>query len=270
MKFNSSMKDLKITLVQTSLSWEDPQANLSHLDELISGIRKNSTHLIMLPEMFTTGFTMNAAKVAHTMKGKEVSWMLNLAKQKNAVVCGSLVITAQGKYYNRLLWVQPDGKLQQYDKRHLFRMADEHKTFTPGKKKLMVTLQGWNICPLVCYDLRFPVWSRSKGDVDLMLFVANWPERRSYPWKQLLIARAIENQCFMFGVNRIGIDGNGLRYQKSSIAITPDGDLIEPVIPGHELDIYEIEPADAATYRSSFPTLRDKRYELYSELLRKY
>ncbi len=217
------MKDLKVTLVQSSLIWEEADANRNHFSKLLKVIRKNSTHLILLPEMFTTGFTMAAELVAETMNGPSVQWMRDLAKSKNAVVCGSLVIQEKNNYFNRLIWARPDGDLLHYDKRHLFRMANEHKTYAPGKRKLVVDLNGWNVCPLVCYDLRFPVWSRSKGDIDLLIYVANWPERRSYAWKQLLIARAIENQCYVCGLNRVGVDGKDIPYSGDSVVLDPLG-----------------------------------------------
>ena len=258
MKFNVLMKDLKITLVQTSLAWENAEANLNHLGELLSGIKKNATHLIVLPEMFSSGFTMNAEKVAHTMKGDEVAWMLKMAKQKNAVVCGSLVITEKGKFYNRLIWAQPDGNFLHYDKRHLFRMAEEHKTYTPGKKKIMPTLQGWNICPLVCYDLRFPVWSRSKGEIDLILYVANWPERRIYAWKQLLIARAIENQCFVAGLNRVGVDGKGINYSGESVVLDPLGIPVSDIPLNKEcVTTISVRSKQLKELRKSFPVMMD-------------
>lgn len=259
MKFDSPMtKDLKITLVQASLTWEAPHTNLKHLGELINSIRKNSTHLILLPEMFSTGFTMNAEKVAHSMKGEEVAWMLNFAKQKNAVICGSLVISEKGKYYNRLIWAQPDGKVLHYDKRHLFRMAEEHKTYSSGQKKLIVTLQGWKICPLVCYDLRFPVWSRTKGEVDLMFYVANWPERRSYPWKQLLIARAIENQCFVAGLNRVGDDGKEIAYVGDSVALDPLGMPVSDIpLKKESVTTITLSKKQLLDLRKSFPVMKD-------------
>ena len=217
------MKDLKITLIQSSLAWENPSANLEHFEQLIKKIRKNSTHLIVLPEMFTTGFTMNAAAVAETMDGPAVTWMVTTAQNKKAVVCGSVVIREKGKFYNRLIWAQPDGKLFTYDKRHLFRMAHEQNTYAAGKKKIFMSINGWNILPLICYDLRFPVWSRNKNEVDLMVYVANWPERRIYAWKQLLIARAIENQCYVAGLNRIGEDGNKIPHSGDSVVLDPLG-----------------------------------------------
>jgi len=229
------MKDLKITLLQSKLVWESPETNLMHFESLLDKVRKNSTHLILLPEMFATGFTMNAKSVAQPMNGNAVNWMKQIAKKKNAVICGSLVISEKGKYFNRLIWAQPDGKkLLHYDKRHLFAMAREHKTYAAGKKRLIVKLNGWNVCPLVCYDLRFPVWSRSRGDIDLLIYVANWPSKRGYAWRQLLIARAIENQCFVAGLNRVGLDDNNIPYSGDSVVLDPLGIPVSKIVPEKE------------------------------------
>jgi predicted amidohydrolase len=173
--------------------------------------------------MFTTGFTMNASEHAESMEGDTLLWMKGIAAEKNSVVCGSIIVVERKKFYNRLLWVQPDGQVHFYDKRHLFRMAGEHKTFSGGNKKLIVEWKGWRICPMVCYDLRFPVWSRNVNDYDLLLYVANWPQRRKYAWNQLLIARAIENQCYVAGVNRVGLDGQNITYSGDSVVLDPLG-----------------------------------------------
>ena len=197
-------------------------------DALFKKIKKGSTDLILIPEMFSTGFTMQAADYAQNMNGPAVSWMKAVARSKNAVVCGSLIITEKNKFFNRLVWMKPDGSFETYDKRHLFRMAHEEQTYTGGKRKIITVLKGWKICPLVCYDLRFPVWSRRTGkeDYDLLLYVANWPERRNHPWKQLLMARAIENQSYVAGLNRIGKDGNGVNHTGDSAVIDPLGNKI--------------------------------------------
>jgi omega-amidase len=217
------MKDLKITLVQSGLEWEAAQSNIEHFTKLLSGIRKSSTHLVILPEMFSTGFSMNASMLAESMNGITVNWMKAMSAKLNAIICGSIIIKEKNKFFNRLLWVTPDGSVMHYDKRHLFRMAKEDQTYTAGKQKLHVEINGWKIVPLVCYDLRFPVWSRTDGTTDLMLFVANWPEKRAYAWKQLLIARAIENQCFVAGLNRVGVDGKGIHYSGDSVVLDPLG-----------------------------------------------
>ena len=220
------MSDLKITLIQADLFWEEKEKNLAILFEKISSIREE-TDLIILPEMFSTGFTMNAAKLAETMDGPSVKWMKEIATSKKCAVTGSLIIKDGDKYFNRLIWMTSDN-IQYYDKRHLFSYAGEDMTYGKGDTKIIVTLKGWRILPLICYDLRFPVWSRrtKKEDYDLMIYVANWPERRIHAWKQLLFARAIENQCYVAGVNRIGNDGNEIFHSGESGIIDFKGENI--------------------------------------------
>lgn len=249
--------DLKISLIQTALQWEAPKENLLHFSSLVKNIKKGTTDIILLPEMFSTGFSMNAAAHAQQMNGDAVTWMIETSKNKNAVVCGSLIINEKNKYYNRLLWVQPDGKILHYDKRHLFRMANEHKTYTAGKKKLIVDYKGWKISPLICYDLRFPVWSRTAGDIDLVLFVANWPERRNFAWNHLLIARAIENQCYVAGLNRTGKDGENVIYAGNSMVLDPlGGNLITPS--GKEQILHAVLSKRMLNdFRKSFPVNLD-------------
>jgi omega-amidase len=252
------MKDLRITLVQINLKWENCEQNLATISKELSGLKKSATDLIILPEMFTTGFTMNASAVAETMNGKAVAFMKKLAKEKNAAVCGSLVIEDKKKFYNRLVWVNSHADVSHYNKRHLFRMAHEHLTYSSGTKKLVVELKGWKICPLVCYDLRFPVWSRTKGDVDLLIYVANWPARRAFAWKQLLIARAIENQCYVAGVNRVGKDGNGIAYTGDSVALDPLGSKLSSIGTGKKLVLtVNLNYKMLAEYRKSFPVSLD-------------
>lgn len=210
------MQDLTVTLVQTKLYWENVQANLNELEEKLWTVNQK-TDLIILPEMFNTGFSMDAKKLAEPMNLTTTKWMKQMAAQKKAVICGSFIVKEKDYYFNRLLWVEPNGTIQYYDKRHLFRMAEEHLTFTAGNEKLFVNLKGWNICPLVCYDLRFPVWSRnSNNNYDLLLYVANWPAARQSAWNTLLPARAVENLCYTIGVNRCGEDGKGIAYQGDS------------------------------------------------------
>jgi predicted amidohydrolase len=218
------MADLKMTLIQSELHWENKEMNLSMFSDKIAAI-KEKTDLILLPEMFSTGFTMNATALDEDMNGPTVRWMKKMAAEKNCTVTGSLIISENGRYYNRLLWVQND-KMEFYDKRHLFSLAGEEKTYSPGKQKRIVTLNGWRILPLVCYDLRFPVWSRRsrQADYDLLIYVANWPERRGYAWKQLLIARAIENQCYTVGLNRFGNDGHQVFHSGDSSVLDFKGE----------------------------------------------
>ncbi len=213
-------RDLTISLVQSSLFWQDTEANRKHLAKKINAISQN-TDLIILPEMFTTGFSMNAALLAESMDGTTLRWMQDLAIQKDAVIVGSLIIQDHDLYYNRLIWMRPDGSLDFYDKRHLFAMAGEHNVYTAGSQRLIVTLHGWRICPMICYDLRFPVWSRNSDFYDLLIYIANWPDRRSYDWNTLLKARAIENQSYVAAVNRVGVDDLGHQYNGDSCVIDP-------------------------------------------------
>ncbi len=220
------MSDLKITLIQSDLYWEEKEKNLALLSGKISSILEE-TDLIILPEMFSTGFTMNAAQMAETIDGPSIKWMKEIAATKKCAITGSLIIKDGNKYFNRLIWVTSDN-IEFYDKRHLFSYASEDKTYGKGYNKIIVTLKGWRILPLICYDLRFPVWSRrnKKEDYDLLIYVANWPERRIHAWKQLLIARAIENQCYVVGVNRIGNDINEIFHSGESTIIDFKGENI--------------------------------------------
>jgi omega-amidase len=225
------MEDLKITIVQSPLFWEDIDANIAAFTKTVSSIAPSSTDLIVLPEMFTTGFTMNAKQFAEGMDGKAVKWMRKMAAEKKCVITGSLNIKENGHNYNRLVWMRPDGTFETYDKRHLFRMGEENNTYTRGTKRIIVELKGWKICPLVCYDLRFPVWSRNTNAYDCLIYVANWPDVRSYPWRQLLIARAIENQVYVIGVNRIGTDAHDMAHAGYSAVMDPRGQIISTTQP---------------------------------------
>lgn len=202
---------MKISLIQTSLTWENAEANRNNFEKLINGITE-STDIIVLPEMFATGFTMEPLVGAEPMDGPTINWMKKMATVKDCAVTGSLVILEHGNHYNRLLFVMPDGEIKYYDKRHLFSLAGEDKAYASGTERLIVEYSGWKICPLVCYDLRFPVFSRNTEAFDLLLYVANWPTPRLTAWDTLLKARAIENMCYVAGVNRIGKDSNGHEY----------------------------------------------------------
>ena len=220
------MQDLKVTLIQSELVWEDITSNLTGFDNKINAIEED-THLIVLPEMFSTGFTMNAAALAQDMKGSAVKWIIEKSAEKNVDMVGSIIADDGGKFFNRLVWAKPNGEFFTYDKKHLFRMAGEEKIYSGGTKNITVELNGWRIRPFICYDLRFPVWTRNiANQFDAAIFIANWPERRSAHWKALLQARAIENQCYMIGVNRVGTDGNGLSYSGDSSIIDPWGKII--------------------------------------------
>ena len=253
------MEDLKITTIQTHLIWENIDQNLSHFDEKIKSINDH-TDIIILPEMFTTGFTMNPEKFAEEHGGKGLQWMQHKAKENNSVFVGSISVKDKTNYYNRLYWVKPDGTYEFYDKRHLFRMGKEDEHYTAGNKKLVIDYKGWKICPLICYDLRFPVWSRNrKEDIyDVLIYVANWPAVRSYPWKQLLISRAIENQVFVVGVNRIGQDGNTIQHSGDSCVLNPRGELISKTM-AHEdcIEIISLSYAYLQEFRKSFPVMLD-------------
>ncbi len=200
---------MKVALVQSALVWESPVVNRAVLNQKISA---HQADLFVLPEMFSTGFTMHPERVAEAMNGETVTWMQTIAAKKNAAVCGSVVIEDRGHFYNRLLFVFPSGEVEYYDKRHLFTLAGEHNAYTPGRKKVVVDYKGFRICVLICYDLRFPVFSRNNDDYDVLLYVANWPEPRAAAWDTLLKARAIENMSFVIGVNRVGQDDNGHNY----------------------------------------------------------
>lgn len=223
------MQDLKVTLIQADLHWQDSTANLAMLEEKIWEIGE-STDLIILPEMFTTGFTMEASAYAEPMNFTTMKWMKQQAAQTGAVVTGSYIVKNGGSFYNRLLWVEPNGDYATYDKRHLFRMAKEDDTFTMGEERLIQEWKGWRICPMVCYDLRFPIWSRNhylesknRMDYDLLLYVANWPAVRISAWDILLQARAVENLSYVAGVNRVGEDGKRIAYNGHSTIVDYKG-----------------------------------------------
>jgi omega-amidase len=219
---------MKIALIQTTLHWEDPEKNRNHFEKKINEIN-DEVHLIVLPEMFSTGFTMNPSHVAETMQGETVLWIQSLAKAKKTAITGSLVIEENGNFYNRLLFVFPSGEIQHYDKRHLFTLAGEDKVYTKGTQKLIIDYLGWKICPLICYDLRFPVFSRNTESYDLLLYVANWPKIRTNAWDTLLRARAIENMSYSVGVNRIGLDDHQYEHIGHSQVVDFLGEyVIEP------------------------------------------
>lgn len=220
---------MKVAVIQSVLVWENPETNRAYFEEKINTIEED-VNLIVLPEMFTTGYTIDPAKVTETMNGKTVLWMQALAKAKNCAITGSVVIEENSNFYNRMLFVFPSGEIQHYDKRHLFTLAGEDKVYSRGSQKLIVDYLGWKICPLVCYDLRFPVFSRNVEDYDVLIYVASWPKTRIKAWDTLLAARAIENMSYAIGVNRIGKDNNGYEYVGHSQVIDYIGEfLIEPM-----------------------------------------
>jgi len=237
---NTPASELHVAAVQTALHWEDAQANRRHFSaifrQLMSEDDKPKPDLIVLPEMFSTGFSMAPERLAEQPAGPTTQWMQEQAALHNAVITGSIIVTENGYYYNRLIWAEPDGTVKHYNKRHLFRMGNEDKHYTAGTEKLIVELKGWKVCPLICYDLRFPVWSRNTfkannneaptADYDLLLYVANWPEVRSHIWHVLLRARAIENQAYVVGINRIGNDGNNVPHDGLSDIMNFTGDSL--------------------------------------------
>ena len=204
------MEELKVTLVQSHLHWENPVANRTHFSSLFDSIEE--TDIIVLPEMFTTGFSMNATSLAEKPDGPTVLWMQSEAKKHNAAICGSLIIEDYGLFYNRFFFITPDGEITTYNKKHTFTLAGEHTVYTAGRNLAMINYKGWKMRPLICYDLRFPVWARNTDEYDVLLYVANWPDKRVAAWDALLKARAIENMAYSIGVNRTGLDGNGHQY----------------------------------------------------------
>ena len=264
--------DLTVSLLQVNLHWEDPQANLNMLDEKIDAIREQ-TELIVLPEMFTTGFSMESEKLAQTMEGPAVNWMKIKAAQKKAVVTGSLIIKEQGLYYNRLIWMLPNGQSGIYDKRHLFAYGEENLHYTRGDRRLIASLKGWKICLNVCYDLRFPEWTRQmrrvnpegqeaapggEAEYDALVFVANWPQRRIQAWQTLLQARAIENQCYVIGVNRVGRDGHGEDHLGGSSLVDPLGEILYCKTLEEDTFTYRLSPSRLMEVRTRYPFLQDR------------
>jgi omega-amidase len=251
------MRDLRVSLVQSMLHWEDATANLDMFARKLAGL-KGGTDLVLLPEMFTTGFSMRSAELAEGPDGAAVTWMKRQARELDAAVYGSAIINAGGRYYNRGLFVEPTGKVTVYDKRHLFRFANENEHYAPGGKRVVIEWRGWRLLLQICFDLRFPVFARNRGDYDAILYVANWPEARRYPWNQLLIARAIENQCYVAGLNRVGMDGRGNHYTGDSVVIDPKGQPVAIGEPGQEAVIEGTLQGQALEeFREKFPVGRD-------------
>ena len=258
------MDNLRISLVQGATRWHDPDGNREYYGDLIAPLR-GITDVVLLPETFTSGFSNDAIERAETMDGPTVAWMREHAERLDAAVCGSVQLKVDGAVYNRLLWATPDGGLQHYDKRHLFRYAREHERYAHGRERLGVDWRGWRICPLVCYDLRFPVFSRNRYDVerpgapdyDLLLYIANWPAARSHAWKTLLRARAIENLCYVAGLNRVGEDGNGLRYDGDSAVVDFLGHPCSECNDFEVVSTTTLQGAALAAHREHFPAMLD-------------
>lgn len=255
------MQDLAVTLMQSELYWQSTEANLAMFEEKIWKIN-GTTDIIILPEMFNTGFTMAVEECAQHSNGRTFRWMKQMAAQTGAVLIGSFIVNDQGSFYNRLFWVEPSGDFAFYDKRHLFRMAQEHHYFSMGKERLIRSWKGWKICPLVCYDLRFPVWSRNglkDGEplYDLLVYIANWPQARVNAWNTLLKARAIENLSYVVGVNRVGKDGNEIRYNGCSAAIDPKGISLWEKEGTEAMATICLDGGTLMEFREKFPALLD-------------
>lgn len=255
------MSTLTITTIQSKLAWEDKLANLRMFEQKIRATG-TKTEIVILPEMFSTGFSMRPETLAETMDGPTVNWMKALSAELNIILTGSIIIEEEGKYFNRLIWMLPNGQYGQYDKRHLFAYGKEHEHYSAGNKRLIASVKGWKINLQVCYDLRFPVWARQQqadegAEYDLLLYVANWPERRSHAWKTLLCARAIENQCYVAGVNRVGNDGKEIYHSGNTLVIDPLGQVLYHMADEEDVNTITLSKAKLEEVRTSFPFLED-------------
>ncbi|GAO42260.1 amidohydrolase [Flavihumibacter petaseus] len=255
------MSNLLVTTIQADLAWEDKPTNLRRLEAAIEGT-PGKKEVVILPEMFSTGFSMHAPELSETMDGPTVEWMRQTAAAHHIILTGSLIIREGDHFFNRLIWMLPTGTLGYYDKRHLFGFAGEDQHYSPGRNRFIASVKGWRINLQICYDLRFPVWARQQStkerpEYDILVYVANWPERRNHAWKTLLTARAIENQCFVVGVNRVGTDGNGIYHSGNSMVVSPMGETLyhhehEPQSNTILLENYQLDEC-----RSRLPFLRD-------------
>jgi len=266
------MSSITFTLVQTALHWENKKANLQMLEQKIMNI-KQKTQVVILPEMFSTAFSMKPEQLAEPMEGETISWMKRISAQKKIIVTGSVIIEDEGYYYNRLIWMLPNGEYGFYNKRHLFAYAEEDKHYTAGIKRFIASVNGWKINLQVCYDLRFPVWARQTSspaplqqvgeggretfEYDVLIYVANWPEKRSVAWKTLLQARAIENQCYVIGVNRVGEDGNGIYHSGDSMVIDPLGEILYHKKEEEDIFTITLNKEDLQQVRERFQFWRD-------------
>lgn len=257
-KIRKIMSQLTVSIIQTDLVWENKVANLEHLERKIMGI-KERTELVILPEMFSTGFSMNTEMLAEEMEGDTLAWMKKISFAKKVALTGSFMVKENGNNFNRLVWMLPNGDYGYYDKRHLFGYAGEDKHFTAGNKRLIASIKGWRINLLICYDLRFPVWSRQQNndEYDILLYVANWPEKRSHAWKSLLTARAIENQSYVIGVNRVGSDGHGNQHSGDSSIIDPMGEVIFQKSNEAFINTFTLDKTALLETRQKLPFLKD-------------
>lgn len=248
---------MNISIIQPDLVWEDKSRNLENIGELIAPLY-DRTDLVVLPEMFNTGFSIYPDKLGELSDGETFDWMINTSKKGNFGLCGSYIVKDKKQFFNRWVFVNPEEECWYYNKRHLFRMAGEDKYFSPGKSRLIFTFMGVRISPYICYDIRFPVWSRNRNEYDLLIYAANWPESRREVWKTLLKARAIENQCYVAGVNRIGTDGEGIKYCGDSIIVDPRGEIIVSAVTNQECSVSaELSIAELSDFRKEFPVAED-------------
>jgi omega-amidase len=255
------MSGLIITTIQTNLFWEDKAANLKMLREKINAIDEKM-EIVILPEMFSTGFSTTPKPLAETMDGETVAWMKEVAADNKIILTGSVIIKEDDDYFNRLIWMLPNGQCGYYNKRHLFALGNEHEEYTAGSKRLIASVKGWKINLQVCYDLRFPVWSRQQStdtepEFDVLIYVANWPEKRSHAWKTLLCARAIENQCYVIGVNRVGEDGNNLTYSGNTLVIDPLGEVLYHMQDAEDIFTTTLEKEKLEKVRTHLPFWKD-------------
>jgi omega-amidase len=255
------MPTLTITTIQTKLEWEDKEANLRLLEKKINSIEQK-TEIVVLPEMFSTGFSMQPQLFAESMDGETMEWMKEIASANTIILTGSIIIKEDDKYFNRLIWMLPNGQYGCYDKRHLFAYGDEHNHYSAGNKRLIASVKGWKLNLQICYDLRFPVWARQQSTInepeyDVLINVANWPEKRSHAWKTLLCARAIENQCYVVGVNRVGDDGNNIYHSGNSLIVDPLGEVLYHAVDEEDVFTITLEKEKLNEIRTKFPFWKD-------------
>ncbi len=251
------MSELKLALVQADLVWEDASRNRDKFERLLSSV-SSSVDIIVLPEMFSTGFSMEPQRLAEPLDGPTITWMRQKAAAMQAVITGSVIIEEEDQYFNRLIWMMPSGEFQYYNKRHLFTLAGEEKVYTAGTTQLLINYRDWKIMPLICYDLRFPVWSRNQFQYDLLLYVANFPDKRSFAWRSLLQARAIENQSYTIGLNRVGTDGNGIYYAGDSMLVSYNGRIATHLPPREIVQEVTITKAPQDNFRQKLAFLPDQ------------
>jgi omega-amidase len=247
---------LNIAIFQIDLTWEDPAANRAKIDQLLHNVGE-TTDVVFFPEMFTTGFSMNVSELAESMEGETIQWMKRRCNEHQLALCGSLIIQENCQYFNRLVFVEPSGGIYFYNKRHLFTMGNEDCHFQKGTERIIVQYKGWRICPLICYDLRFPVWSRNRNEYDILVYLANWPQARTKVWNTLLKSRAIENQAYVVGVNRIGVDGNSITYIGNSQLIDAKGKYLTPITESEDIISTEFSFTELIRFRTDFPVLDD-------------